>query len=222
MADTTERQLDLKIGDTLQLQFVAEDEHRHYSRVIGYLQGHSVLVTTPRRNGRIILVRESMPVVVRTLSGGSVYGFTSRVLCACMKPYPYLHIGYPHDLERIVVRKAERAKADLIVSVQPQVPEEREVEPKSAVLVDISTSGAQMRANEALGEEGELITVSAKLMVAGIENYLNVPALIRSVRLHKNASGGTCYFHGLEFQLLEKQDIVLLHGFVYEKLFTGQ
>lgn len=215
-------ELELQVGDNLQLQFVGDDRDRRYNcPVIGYLPGQSLLVTTPRRDGKTILVREGQPLVIRMLSGNSVYAFSTQVLCSSSKPYPYLHLGYPKQLERIVVRKAQRARADLIVSVYRGDREEDDPEPKSAIMLDVSMSGSLLRSTTVLGDVGESVRLAARLTLGGVQAYLSIPGAIRNVRAEPNEEGRTLYHTGVEFQLTEKQDIILLHGFVYERLYSN-
>lgn len=211
--------LDLQVGDNLQLQFVG-DERRYNARVIGYLPGQSLLVTTPRRDGKIMLVRESQPVVIRLLSGDSVYAFNTQVLCNSAKPYPYLHLGYPKQLERIVVRKAQRARADLIMSVYSG-DEGSDKDAKSAVMLDVSTTGSLLRSTTALGEVGEKVRLATRLNIATVQTYLSIPSAIRNVREERGDGGRTLYYTGVEFQVTEREDIILLHGFVYERLYSN-
>lgn len=212
--------LELQTGDTLHLQFVG-DERRYNARVIGYLPGQSLVVTTPRRDNKVMLVREGQPVVIRMLSGNSVYAFTTQVLCTCSKPYAYLHIGYPKQLERIVVRKAQRARAEQIISVSPANEDASEAEPKSAVMLDISTTGSLLRSTTALGRVGETVRLSTRMNIANLQSYLCIPSAIRNVRQERGNDGRTLYYTGVEFQVTEEKDMILLHGFVYERLYSN-
>lgn len=212
-------ELELQVGDTLQLQFVG-DERRYNARVIGYLSNQSLVVTTPRRDNKVMLIREAQPVVVRTLSGNSVYAFTTQVLCSCSKPYAYLHLGYPKQLERIVVRKAQRARAEQIISVLAGH-EGRDADPKSAVMVDISTTGSLLRSTAPLGEVGAAIRLSTRVNIAAMQAHLAIPSAIRNVREERGADGRTLYYTGVEFQAREQQDLILLHAFVYERLYSN-
>jgi len=211
-----DQQLEINIGDSLQLQFVA-DEHkrRHYSKVIGYLQGRSVLITTPRVDGNIMLIREDQMVIVRMMTGNQVYGFTTQIICSNLKPYAYLHLAYPKEMEHITVRKAERISINLIGSIEKEGTEDEERLTSSVIIHDVSTNGAMIEANQPLGEIGDIITMSAKLEVGGKEEYINVTCIIRNV-IHKEED--TRFKHGLEYQLLDQQQHFVIYGFVYEQM----
>jgi c-di-GMP-binding flagellar brake protein YcgR len=203
----------------VQLQFVGDSTgRRYYSNVLGYSPSKSLQINTPRKDGNVILVREGQAMVVRLLSGNNIYGFTTSVVCSCTRPYSYLHLGYPKELETIVVRKAYRAKTNLVVSVQPEAAQDADAEPMSAVVLDISTAGALLRSEHELGSKGDVITIYARLSVADLQEHLAIPAIIRSIRKESAVNARSVYQYGVEFQLLEQHHNVVLHGYVYEKL----
>lgn len=221
MSTTPDTQdLQLNVGDIVQLQFALDDAQRkHPTKVIGYLQGKSLLVTTPRIDGKVMLVREGQPVVVRMLSRNSVYAFNTQVLVSNLKPFAYLHLNYPQAIEKIVVRKAMRVAADLetnITCVSAEDPKAN-VQAKGRIR-DLSTSGAQVIAAQSLGEPGDLLVLTLRIPVAGVQKYLKISSVIRSRRELPQETGGIDWQHGVEFQLLEEMDNILLHGFVYEQL----
>ena len=65
-AEVRFEEIRLPVGESLQLQWLAgEQSIRHYSRLIGYVKGQSVLVTAPTVNGKVVLMREGQAVLVR-------------------------------------------------------------------------------------------------------------------------------------------------------------
>jgi c-di-GMP-binding flagellar brake protein YcgR len=214
-----DNKLELQIGDSLQLQFVADEQkRRHYSKVIGYLQNHSVLITTPRVEGNIILAREDQVVIVRMMTGNQVYGFTTQILSTSLRPYPYLHLAYPKEMEHITVRKAERITTRLIGSAELETNDTDESKSHSVVILDMSTSGAMIEVKNPVGNMGDIITLSTKIEVGGKEEYITLPCVIRNV-IHKDEDSH--YKHGVEFQLLEQKDHFVLHGYVYEQMIAN-
>jgi c-di-GMP-binding flagellar brake protein YcgR len=206
--------------DVLQLQFFG-DEARHLVRVIGYAVGQSVLVTTPRVKGAPMLLREGQPVTVRLMSGNTVYAFETQIVKAYMVPFPYVHLGYPKEFESMVVRKAQRATVHIIVAVENTQHSGPDHAKHPAIIADLSTSGALMESKEVLGKAGEAIVISTKLAVASIEKYVEIPALIRNIR-EKKVGDRLVYQHGVEFQLLQPDHQLVLHGFVYEQIAQGK
>lgn len=220
MTDLTDSNaLQLNIGDTLLLQFTADDHQRkHPTKVIGYLQGKSLVVTTPRIDGKVMLVREGQPLIVRMLSGNNMYGFNTQILATSLKPYAHLHLTYPQEIEKIVVRKAMRVSADLDVSVScVSADNPQQSQQFKGKVLDISTAGALISAAAVLGASGDLLSLTMRVPVAGVQKYIKVPAVIRSIREAEPEAGPERHY-GVEFQLLEEMDNILLHGFVYEQL----
>lgn len=216
--------LKLQVGDSLQLQHRdGEDNRRMNVRVIGYLPGRSLVVTTPTVGGKVMIIREGQPFVVRMLCGNRVVGFASQVLRSCARPYPYLHLSYPDEMQQIVVRKAQRVDVRLFASIQNPNPDFRSEKPRSAVVTNISTSGAQVSCEHQLGEIGDTVTFMCAIKIAGAEKLLSIPSVIRNVMLEQNQEDGSDnYYHGLEFELAEQQDIIAVHGFVYEQIVKAQ
>ena len=211
--------LELKhsIGDTLQLQFSPGNaDDRYYVKLIGFLENKSIVVTTPRIDGSTLKILPEQRFIVRMISGNAAQGFSATALYSTTRPYPHLHLTYPNDLESITVRKAERVNCKLIVTVHNEEPDRSLGEGKSASMQDISTAGSQIFTIEPIGEKEDTITIKGKVNVAGLEQYLTISGIIRRVVEPKEEGGR--YEYGIEFVLLEDNDKLLLHGFVYEQM----
>lgn len=220
--------LALEIGSILQLQFLTDESNtRHYVKVIGYLQERSVLVTTPQVQGRIMMVREGQAIAVRSLSGSNVVAFTTAVMSSHVKPYPYLHLAYPKEMQAIAVRKAQRVSCRTTATVRPCGPEVQDAdEPPESIAVaveDMSTTGALLISESRLGEVKNLLTVEMKLHVSDLEEELNIVAVIRNIRERKDENGEVFeYLHGVEFQFADRQESIMLHAFICEQIVSGK
>jgi len=207
--------LSLDIGDVLQLQFLGnESQERYYVKVIGYLHDRSLIVTTPHVDGRFLLVREGQRIAVRLLSGHNIMAFTVNVLRSCSRPYPYLHLSYPKELQAIMVRKAQRINFSCNGEIQSCAG--GEVFPVS--VEDISTSGALLVCEQRLGQLDDLLTLSLQLSVAGEVEELKMVCVIRNVRMRMLADNDSVYLHGVEFRFADRQESVMLHAAVYEQI----
>ncbi len=213
-----EDQLKLQPGDAIQLQFSDDNKKRFYVKLIGYLPGHSVIVTTPRVDGKITIIKQNQHFVVRLLSGNTVCGFSAKLIHSSARPYPYLHISYPDELETTIVRKSQRLTINWIVIVQNEEPEKAFYIPETATIIDISTGGAFIKSDRSLGEKGDLLTLTTKLIVGDIEHTLTLPSIIRRAEQPDDVSKEHRYSYGLEFLLAEETDKLILHGFVYEQI----
>jgi len=217
-------ELKIQVGESLQLQTRdGEDSRRMHVKLIGYLPGASLLVTTPRVADKVMIIREGQPFVARMMVGNRIVGFTTTVLRSCSRPFHYLHLSYPEEMQQITVRKAQRVRVKLFASLQNANPDFQFDKPHPATIVDISTSGALMVSSEQLGEIGDRVTVNCAFKIGNAEKLLSLPALLRNVHVEQSEeSGEDSFYHGLEFELKEQQDTFALHGFVYEQIVKAQ
>ena len=216
--------LKIQVGEPLQLQpRDGEDSRRMHVRVIGYLPGASLLVTTPKVKDKVMIIREGQPFVVRTMVGNRIVGFTTTVLRSCARPFPYLHLSYPEEMEQITVRKAQRVRVKLFASLKNSNPDFQFEKPHPATIVDISTTGALLLSTEQLGEVGDEVLLNCAFKIGGTEKLLTICSLVRNVHVdHSEELGQDSYYHGLEFDLKGQQDAFALHGFVYEQIVKAQ
>ncbi len=214
----THTDLKLHVGEPLQLQpRDGEGSRRMHVKVIGYLPGHSLIVTTPRIKNKVLIMREGQPFVTRVMIGNRIVGFATTVLRSCAVPYPYLHLSYPEEMEQITVRKAQRVRVKLFASLNNSNPDFRSEKPHPVTVVDISTSGAQLISSAVAGAVGDKVHLNCLIKVGKAEKLLALPALLRNVHLEDDHEGDS-YSHGLEFDLSDQEDIFALHGFVYEQI----
>ena len=212
--------LALDVGDVLQLQFLPdESQERFYVKVIGYLHERSLIVTTPHVNGKYMLVREGQALAVRLLSGNNIMAFTVNVLRSCGRPYPYLHLSYPKEMQAIMVRKAQRVN----FKCQAEVSLTNPVNPTETMshlvgVEDISTSGALFVSTEPLGNTKDLLSVNLSLNVANEDETLGLVSIIRNCRQRESREGKLENLYGVEFQFADRQESIMLHAFVYEQI----
>ncbi|MCK6376586.1 MAG: flagellar brake protein [Zoogloea sp.] len=206
----------LDIGDTLQLQSQGDTaQSRYYVKLIGYLKGKSIIVSTPAVDGKVLLMREGQAFVVRMFSGKSVYAFGTTVHKVANVPYPHLHLTYPSQVRGLVVRRGARARVNLICAVIGA-----DGRSHAASLVDLSTGGAMLTAKAPVGLKDDNISIKFRVTVSDVEEYLTVPAVLRSVHAAAAAEGETPQVnHGVQFGDLPHSEQIVLSAFVYRALF---
>ena len=74
------------------------------------------------------------------------------------------------------------------------------------------------------GAVDDKVIVTSVLKFAGTEKMLAIPAILRNVHTEKahDATQELTYYHGLEFDIKDQQDVITLHGFVYENIVKSQ
>jgi c-di-GMP-binding flagellar brake protein YcgR len=198
----------------LQLQFAAPSDiqDRYATTLIGLLPGRSLIITAPRKQGKTIMVREGQAFTVRMLQGSNIFGFVARVLKVSAKPFPYLHLAYPEDVETAVVRNAPRVPTE--IHAVASKPLEGDTTEQAVIITDISTSGARVIYSEKLGEVGTVIQVAHPISVCGGEDILKVMGMIRNVRKVAQEEDGHLFVHGIEFRSLTRFQELLLCAYV--------
>ncbi|MET0065554.1 MAG: flagellar brake protein [Candidatus Thiodiazotropha sp.] len=206
----------LQIGDVLQLQFAppSENQDRFSATLVGFLPGQSLVITTPRKSGNPIIVRDGQSFTVRMLQGSNIFGFVSRVLHASSKPYPHLHLSYPGEVESAVVRNAPRVPTELRATIIRPAGAGGEETQYPVIISDISSTGARVIDRQKLGEVGSVLQISQTLAVCGGEDILKVLAVIRNIREVPDAEGKLRYFHGVEFRGLNRFQQLILCSYV--------
>ncbi len=221
------KELALEIGDNLLLQFAGDDETRYSAKVVGYLAGKSLVVTTPKVAGRAMPVSEGKEAIVRLMSGNKIVGFSVNVIAVSVRPYPHLHLSFPKNVQAVTVRKALRVELDMTASVRPCLADSTDIDPAmeatAVTIQDMSTSGALLIADKRLAEEGQHIIISLRLDVADSTDDIALPAIVRNVRAERGEKAGQRHFHhGVELRVADRAQSVLLHAFVYQRIARGE
>jgi c-di-GMP-binding flagellar brake protein YcgR len=205
----------LVIGDTMQLQDFSPDKLRYFVKLIGYLNKRSVLVTHPRREDKLSFIREGDGFLVRGFAGTKTYEFNSNVMNVSLTPYPYLHLAFPSQVKSTNMRAAVRVKHRLVCSIDSAVTGIK----MSAIIEDMSISGARIHAVKAFGQVGDTVSVGLRMQVSGETQVFLVSAMIRNVRVEMDAQAGTeVVMHGMEFVHSQSVDLTLLQNFIYKSM----
>jgi c-di-GMP-binding flagellar brake protein YcgR len=221
-ANLKQKELSLQVGDRLQLQKTPADRpERYVVQVVGYLAGHSVVVTTPLVNGKTAIIRPDQRYTVRVLQGSSVFGFVSSVLQSYSKPFPHLHLIYPKEMESIVVRSALRAATDLIGIVRNTKKPDSKEHYRRVRIADLSNSGARFLSKGPLGQEGDMLAVQFAIKVCGLEESLGLVGQVRSLGKRNVADDPLKFWTGIQFHSLNRFQKVLLQSYVLER-FIGE
>jgi len=218
-------QLQLHIGDRLQLELLTDSTRSHYYTVlVGYVPGHSVMLRTPLVQNLPIPIREGEPVLVRTFSGRHASTFESTVVRVCRTPFPYLHLGYPATVQRTLIRGALRVRVSIPGTISnPQ--QQEETHPAAMSVADLSVSGALIESAQALGDAGDAIEIAFRFVVEpnNYEVKLVTGARIQSVRKTRAAQGaGDIHVHGVRFNRLHATESLLLQSYIQQVLLADR
>jgi c-di-GMP-binding flagellar brake protein YcgR len=207
----------LRIGDRLQLQEVTGEKARHLTKLVGYLDGNSLIITTPARDGKPLIFLDRQPFIVRAFSGKHAFAFETQLLKSYPLPYPHLHLASPKRVNKLEIRTAERIDCNFITSVTLE--NDPDKAPSAALIVDLSVSGAKVTARKALGEKEAAIVLAFRCEGHGSDEYLTLRGIIRHISGDLDLqSGAPEIHHGVEFVELQASERLILENTIYRKL----
>lgn len=214
--------LKLNIGESLQMQSLTDQNpERYYVKLIGYIEKRSVMVTTPVVDGSVLLMREGQAFVLRGFSGKDTYAFNVNILRVCNMPFPYLHLSYPALVQSTSIRRHNRIKANIVVSAS-NLTHPGFSDKTPAVVVDLSLTGAMLDARKQLGEKGDTLAITLRVVIDDMDAYLVLDAMVRNVRSEVyEGRPEPVFHHGLEFLEMPQKDKMILQNFVYSKIVEG-
>ncbi len=213
------KDLGLETGMVVNVEVVRWGAHlRSDARVIGYLPEHSVLITMPENGEVSSVISVDTECILRYLHRTSVAAFRSSVTAVATRPYPHLHLRYPAQIDRVTVRRAERVRSSIPARVRPagDAPAGDAI---PATLVDISTEGASIVAEQPLGSRGARLLLHFVLTFSGMTRDMEVGAVFRNEgRGPSTGARATAGGAGVEFVDLGQDEKIFLSGFVYEEM----
>jgi c-di-GMP-binding flagellar brake protein YcgR len=200
--------LGLRPGMALQTRRLVEGASKKESQYFGAIEGKGVMVGPMGSDGDKTELEEGEVCIVRGFTGQYEYSFLSKVLQTFEKPFAYALLAYPARVDAKLVRQSMRTKTSWpttasVVETNGSIGESQEV-----ALVDISASGAMIKAGSALAAIGGTLALEMKVSVEDAPFTLRVQAGV----CHSNrAKYEDAYFMGLAFKGLTQQDKLVLH-----------
>lgn len=207
-------EIHLQVGDLFQLQVQQENAAvRYHVKLIGYSKGASLLVTAPTIGGRMVLLRQDQPLVVRSFSGKSVYAFATSVIKVVNTPYSYLHLAFPERVRGLVVRRGARVAVSLPARVHAEGGGSTD-----AQLANISISGALLRIADIELHKDQRVEVQFDAGLNGIDLHISAPAIVRSIDAQPDVNGEAAAQFGIEWNEVDDSHQIMLCAFVYHQL----
>lgn len=199
----------LQPGDRLQIHCPTHpDRARHISRVIGFVDDLSLLVTVPAPQGVRTPFMEHELVIVQTFSRNSAYAFKSTIQKIQRLPFDYMHLTIPDRVQASVIRKATRVRLKLEVKLTPAGGESL-----SGNIENISATGALISAPEALAAVGDELRLAFSVTLHEVPSDISLTARVLKVHPGENQT-----LHGVEFTDISMQDRMILQGLIYQQM----
>lgn len=194
--------LGLRTGMALQTRRLKEGASKKESQFFGAIEGKGVMVGPTGSDAVQTGLEEGEVCVVRGFTGQYEFSFLSKVLQTFEKPFAYALLAYPAQVDAHLVRKSMRVKTSWPTTAML---DGKDIE---VALVDMSASGAMIKAASNLAALGAVIQISMAVIVEGTPTELKIQSSI----CHNNkAAEGDGYFVGLSFKNLSQHDKLVLN-----------
>jgi c-di-GMP-binding flagellar brake protein YcgR len=204
--------LQLGLGTPLQLQRLDQVEDVTYAtKLLGMIRGRSLIVAAPAPDGKLVVLRQGQPLLVRAFSGTDVFAFCATALSVRCSPDPYVHLSYPTTVDGTRVRREKRAKVGLIASATLGQQADGHPLSRPVAVTDLSAGGAALRTREVLGDVGSTIGLAFRLHTAAGEATLKLEAVIRTIVPNDDGRGPQ---HGVEFVRMQPLEALALSGYI--------
>jgi hypothetical protein len=200
------RTLGLKPGMAMQTRRLAEGASKKEAQYFGSIEGKGVMVGPLGPEGDQTELVEGEVCVVRGFTGQYEYSFLSKVLQTFEKPFVYALLAYPVQVDARLVRQSMRTKSSWPSTVAAPVPDGT-VQSFAVSLIDLSLSGAMIKASHSLAAIGSDIVLNMAVLVdeTPMELHLNAGVCHNNRAVYEEA-----YFIGLAFKRLTAQDKLVL------------
>lgn len=202
----TLRMLGLRPGMALQTRRLVEGAKKKESQYFGAIEGKGVMVGPLGSEGAKTELEEGEVCVVRGFTGQHEYSFLSKVLQTFEKPFAYALLAYPAQVDARLVRQSMRIKCSWPTTLAaPQT--DGSILTTNVELIDLSISGAMVKASDGLAAIGTNINMTLSVLVdkAPVDLYLNA-----GICHNNRATYDDAYFIGLAFKGLTPHDKLVL------------
>jgi len=185
--------------------------------LVGFIEGKALMVSAPKRSaGYSAANLEGVNIKVHIMLEGRICTFMSRIVKILTAPLSYWHLSYPKEIEVSNIRKNTRVDLRLPVSIEYQdqkLAMDNDI-PNIVFCNDISLKGLGVESPSQLGKIGDEFFITLRLKIAGIDQMLMIPVVLRSAKMSEPG----VYIHGFAFQALEDEKRVLIAAYVYKEI----
>jgi c-di-GMP-binding flagellar brake protein YcgR len=206
--------LDLKMGQTIELFPNVKDLSVSVAcQLIGSLEEQALIISNLPSADSFPALEEGQQIAIRVKSGNGIALFASLVLFISEVPALMIFIDLPEKVKFVQLRKASRINVALPILVSLKSGESK----TAGKMVDVSTGGAAILLEDAIADEGDLIQIKGKFLVADVAQIALFDAVVR--RKTRDATGK--YLFGIEFSEQEDQKKLVLFGYIFQAMALG-
>jgi c-di-GMP-binding flagellar brake protein YcgR len=185
----------------------------HPCRIIGFAPNHTLFITPPLQDGRILPLRLGENIELVAIASHAVFRFVCTVEAVCRAPFDYVVLSKPGLIRRLRERKSIRVHAHL--AVRFGIGASGESYEGLGLARSISALGMSLTASWTLGAVGERLRIAFQLKSAELQTEIQTSAVIRNVQ--KGAKPGEPTTHGLELDQLDASQQMAMKVFVFDR-----
>ena len=201
------RALGLKPGMAMQTRRIVEGAKKKESQYFGAIEGKGVMVGPLGTEGAKTELETGEVCVVRGFTGQYEYSFLTKVLQTFEQPFAYALLTYPAQVDARLVRQSMRILCSWPTTVS--VPQANgSLSTQDVTLIDLSTSGAMIKASSQLTAMGAHVRLTLSVLVDKAPLDLSLEA---SVCHNNRATYEDAHFVGLAFKGLTAHDKLVLN-----------
>ena len=207
------------IGTPFTLGVAADPQRlRHPVKLVGWVEGDSLLVTHPRGADHLLAIREGDAFQVRSAHDKWTCTFDSTVLRVQLQPFPYLHLSYPARARVIQVRGNTRVKMNVVASVGARGSSERH----AFTVRDLSLGGMLIQGRHRIVNPGEAVDVYFRLQFDGERHVFELTGRARSVAPATDGDAPDAWNHGIELDPVPEAQRRILKLYLYSRILDSR
>ncbi|OAJ52582.1 pilus assembly protein PilZ [Paraburkholderia ginsengiterrae] len=213
-AQFTLKDMHLEIGALIGIRSqLGSGAPMHPCRIIGFAPNHSLFVTPPLHEGRLLQLGIGENIEIVAIASQAVFRFVCTVEAVCRAPFDYVVLSKPGVIRRLRERKSIRVRAHL--PVRFGIGESGESYEGLGLAKGISALGMSLAASWTLGAVGERLRIAFRLKSADLDTMIETTAVIRNVQ--KGSAPGEPSTHGLELDQLDAAQQMAMKVYVFDR-----
>jgi Flagellar protein YcgR/PilZ domain len=206
--------MDLRVGQSVQLIYDGQGTRKEYTSVIGYVENDFVMLRVPQEQGWVVHVREGMAVEIRLFSGLSIFTFQSRINALLLTPRNYMLLSFPSEVQETPLRSHHRVRTSLPVEILNCASGRKSL--KDYHIHDLSGGGVSIVGPWQLGETNSAIHLGLRfdLQSTGKTESVELEGTIQNVELVHQSNrpeNPPAYQHGIKFKSPDARVVLLVH-----------
>ena len=206
-------ELGLAFGDMLQIQIGDDVGSRYLVKFIGINPSSSIIVSAPiTGKDKIFFVREGQNVTLRFVVKNVVSGFSTRVILTRGKPYPYLHLEIPKEVQTVEVRKEIRVETDINATV---INKTHSSPALTCRMLNLSCSGGRIESKARIAAMDNFLNLTMPLTIHDVERLVTMECVVSYVKEDEESE---TFVYGVNFEEIDEDDSLILRGYIYQEL----